>query len=80
MRPTCLSPLKRSDTTKQSVWMTIYYIMPYNSQADVVRLLAERCDTKTNDKAGRVSIPRIKRPTSPATLESPDTTKLSVCG
>ena len=25
-----------------------YYLMPYNSQADVVRVLAERYDTKSN--------------------------------
>ena len=30
--------------------------MPYNSQADVVRLLAERYDTKSNVKLGGVSI------------------------
>ena len=31
--------------------------MPYNSRADVIRLLAERYDTKSNVKVGRVSIP-----------------------
>ena len=29
-----------------------YYIMPYNSLADVVRLMAERYDTKSNVKLG----------------------------
>ena len=28
------------------------YILPNNSQADVVRFLAERCDTKSNLKLG----------------------------
>ena len=30
-----------------------YYLIPYNSRADVVRLLAERYDTKSNVKLGR---------------------------
>ena len=29
-----------------------YYLMSYNSRVDVVRLLAERCDTKSNIKLG----------------------------
>ena len=29
-----------------------YYLTPYNSRADVVRLLAERYDTKSNVKVG----------------------------
>ena len=31
-----------------------YYIMPYNYRVDVVRLLAERYDTKSNVKLGEI--------------------------
>ena len=47
------------------------YKMPYNSRADVVRLLAERYDTKSNIKLDGF---RFKRPTRLATLKSCDTT------
>ena len=30
-----------------------YYIMPYNSQADVCQLMAERYDSKSNIKLAR---------------------------
>ena len=30
-----------------------YYLMPYDSRADVVRLIAERFDTKSNVELGR---------------------------
>ena len=30
-----------------------YYSMPYNSRADVIRLLADRYDSKSNVKSGR---------------------------
>ena len=51
------------------------FIIPYNSLANVVRLLAERSDTKSNVKLGRFRDPSFKRPTCLATLKSCDTTK-----
>ena len=51
--------------------------MPYNSRADVVRLLAERYVTKSNVKLGEF---RFQRSTCLAKLRSCDTTKPSVCG
>ena len=55
-----------------------YYLMLYNSRADVVRLLAERYDTKSNEKLVGFD-PSFNRPTCPATLKSSNTTKHSVC-
>ncbi len=54
-----------------------YYLIPYNSRAGVVHLLAQRDDTKSNVKWGGF---RFKRPTYLATLKSCDTAKQSVCG
>ena len=51
-----------------------YYLMPYNSRADVVSSLAERYDIKSNVKLGGFD-PSIKRSTSLATLIICDTTK-----
>ena len=42
-----LASVKAQMSTNES-----YYIIPYNSRADVVRLLAERYDTKSNVKLG----------------------------
>ena len=56
------------------------FIMPYNSQVDVVRMLAERFDTKSNVKIWAGFDPSFKRPTCLATLKSCDTTKQSACG
>ena len=54
--------------------------MPYNSQADVVHLLAEWYDTKSNIKSWTGFDPSFKRPRCLAALKSCDTTKQSVCG
>ena len=51
--------------------------MPLDLRADVVRLWAERYDTKSNVKLGGF---RFKRPTSLATMKICDTKKQSVCG
>ena len=49
------------------------------SSSNMVRLLAERSDTKSNVKLGGFD-PSFKRPTCLATLKSCDTMKQSVCG
>ena len=51
--------------------------MPYNSRADVVCLLAERYDTKSNVKLGGF---RSRLPKCLDTLKSCDSMKQSVCG
>ena len=53
--------------------------MPYNSQVDVVRLLAEWYDTKSNVKLGGFQSQLLGRMCL-ATLKSCDTMKQSVCG
>ena len=65
---------------KAKIWINEnYYIMPYNSRADVVRLLVERYDTKPNAKWAEVG-PSCQHLTCLATLKIYDTTKQSVCG
>ena len=47
--------------------MNGYNIVPYNSRADVVRLMAEQYDSKSNVKLVGFD-PSFKRPTCQATL------------
>ena len=58
---------------------SLAYADDYNSRPDVVHLMLERYDTKSNVKFGGLC-PSFKRPTCLATLKRCDTTKQSVCG
>ena len=53
-----------------------YYIMPYNSRTEVVRLLAERYDTKSSVKLDGF---RSQLQVTYESLKSCDTTKQSFC-